>query len=450
MQKIVIGDILDKIDFTSKKTRIIHIKENKILVNIYAGNYMLPGGKIDNDETTIEAIKREIKEELGNTLIEDKLIPFKNIINNAAKYPSKHTINRINKTIDTTYYIYEGPIDLELERHLSKSEKAHNFTLKYIDIAELLSILNTNVFDEKQQVFANELIIIIKEILKYYKTIDLHTHTIYSDGEHSPNKVIEKAKNNNIRVVAITDHDTILGLKKIDFDLFKDILIIPGIELSIKRPHGRMHILGLDIDFNNKALNKKLDDIKNNCINNVKNIINYLLTKGIYMNPDDINSIFTKIGNIGRPDIAKLLVKEGYASSIQDAFDKYLVEAFNKTRKESKGLTYEEAIDLILKANGIPVLAHPNTLELNNDEFEELLQDMIKKGLKAIETNHSNMTYEEMEYYMSIAKKYNLAYSVGSDYHGEHIKPDIKLGSGKNNINKITASVLNLTNKKSR
>ena len=143
-----------------------------------------------------------------------------------------------------------------------------------------------------------------------------------------------------------------------------------------------------------------------------------------------------------------MCVKYGYATSIQDAFNKYLIEAYNKTRSTSKGLSYQECIELILQSKGIPILAHPKSLELPEKEFLILLKEMINSGLKGIEVYHSSHTEEEIKYYLEIANKYDLLISGGSDYHGKTIKPDIELGTGKNNGTRIKKlSLLDKLNK---
>ena len=156
-----------------------------------------------------------------------------------------------------------------------------------------------------------------------------------------------------IGTLAITDHDTLNGIKTIDKSdsLIVDsgIQIINGIELSAKVPKGRMHILGYDIDISDINLNKKMEELKDNSINAVLSIMEQIKRDyGIVFKYDDIKELVNANHNLGRPDLAKLCVKYNYATSIQDAFDKYLIEAHNKTRKTSKGLPYEECIDLIL------------------------------------------------------------------------------------------------------
>ena len=274
------------------------------------------------------------------------------------------------------------------------------------------------------------------------KIIDLHTHTNYSDGDLSPCQLVKLAIEKKIGVLAITDHDTLEGIKKIDRSslliIDSGIQIINGIELSAKVPKGRMHILGYDIDINDVNLNKKMEELKDNSINSVLSIMEQIKRDyGIVFKYDDIKQLVNSNHNLGRPDLAKLCVKYGYASSVQDAFDKYLIAAKNKIRSIDKGIPYEECIKLILQSKGIPVLAHPKTLELSEKEFLILLKELIDLGLKGIEVYHSSYTLEETKYYLEIANKYNLLISGGSDYHGPTVKPDIDLGTGKDNNLKI-------------
>lgn len=279
---------------------------------------------------------------------------------------------------------------------------------------------------------------IIKPYRASDKIIDLHTHTNYSDGDLSPYELIRLAIEKRVGILGITDHDTLDGIKQIDKtnSLIVDsgIQIIDGVELSAKVSKGRMHILGYDIDINNVNINKEMEKIKDNSINSVLSIMEQIKRDyGIVFGYSDIKELVNSNHNLGRPDLAKLCVKYGYASSIQDAFDKYLIEAYNKTRSTSKGLSYQECIELILQSKGIPILAHPKSLELPEKEFLILLKEMINLGLKGIEVYHSSHTEEEIKYYLEIANRYDLLISGGSDYHGKTIKPDIELGTGKNN-----------------
>ena len=281
------------------------------------------------------------------------------------------------------------------------------------------------------------------------KIIDMHTHTNYSDGDLSPHELIKLAIDQKIGTLAITDHDTIEGIKKVDRN--KDIIIdsgikiINGIELTAKVAHGRMHILGYGIDLKNTELNKKLEDLKSNSINSVLSIIEQIKRDyRIIFSYEELKELINANHNIGRPDIAKLCVKNGYAKTIQEAFDLYLIDAYKKTRKNNAGLSYQECISLILSSKGIPVLAHPCSLELNEKELLLLLKDMINIGLKGIEVYHSNHTKEQTKQYIKLAEENNLLISGGTDFHGKTIKPDILLGSGRNNnVHIRSLSILN-------
>ena len=285
------------------------------------------------------------------------------------------------------------------------------------------------------------------------KLIDMHTHTNYSDGDLSPLDLVKKAIKNNIGTMAITDHDTIAGIKTIDRNnqIIQEsgIKIINGIELSAKTKKGRMHILRYDINLDNKTINNKMIELKNNSLQSVLSIMEQIKRDyGIKFDYEDIKALINANHNLGRPDLAKLCIKYGYALTVQDAFDKYLIAAYEKTRQTGKGLPYQECLELITNSGGIPILAHPKTLELEEKEFLILLRNMIDQGLKGIEVYHSSHTKNEMNYYLDIANKYNLLISGGSDFHGESVKPDIELGTGKNNNLKIRKlSLLDKLNK---
>ncbi len=436
---------LDNADLTSKKARLISIVDDKILVCNYSGFYMLPGGKVDNGETFDEAVRREVREETKAILMPDDIQPYITINNYQENYLSRNYPMPITKATTTVYFICNKEINAQ-EGYLSPLEKAGNMRTSYMDIKTLKSILKAEV-RPKERVFAQELLGVIEEYELDHKLIDLHTHTNYSDGEYTPDEVIKKAIEQNIGTIAITDHDNIEGLKSIDYNKYPEIKILPGVELTAQVKKGRMHILGYLIDYYNKELNALLKTVRENNINNLKNIVEYLKHLDITFRPDELAEIFNRPGNIGRPDLAKLLIKYGYVQTVQEAFDEYLIEAFNESRCNNKGYPFPDILNMIAKSDGISILAHPTSLELNHEEFEELLKDMIKCGLMGLETYHPNITPEEREFFMDMVNKYKLLYSVGSDFHGEHVKEDINLGVGRGDINKRDASILQYINK---
>ena len=150
---------------------------------------------------------------------------------------------------------------------------------------------------------------------------------------------------------------------------------------------------------------------------------------GIRFKPNEIQSIFNANHNIGRVDLANLLLNNQYASTIREAFDLYLDPSYAKIRGTNVVKSYKECIDLVLSAGGIPVLAHPNQLLLTDEELYQLVKQLVSDGIQGIEVYHSGHTKEQTEYYEELANEFNLIKSGGSDYHGPISKPDTSLGN---------------------
>lgn len=270
------------------------------------------------------------------------------------------------------------------------------------------------------------------------KLIDMHMHTCYSDGELTPDELIEYAISRNVGTMAITDHDTVNGLKNIKKSYGNKIDIYNGIELSAQVSKGKMHILGYDIDINNQKLNDKLYELKNNSLQKILSLIEQIKKDyGIIFDYEEIKELINSNHNLGRPNLAMLLLKRGLVSSIREGFDKYLNDANDKVKGMNKKLTYQECLSLIINSGGIPVLAHPKTLKLDKEELIELLNNMKKCGLRGIEVYHSTHNQKERELYEFLANEFDLLISGGSDYHGKIVKPDIEVATGRNNNLKI-------------
>jgi predicted metal-dependent phosphoesterase TrpH len=288
----------------------------------------------------------------------------------------------------------------------------------------------------------------IEEYKKNAELIDLHTHTCYSDGELNPNQLLKMAISRGVKTISITDHDTLLGIKNILQDEGHNeteyIDVIPGIELTAKTDIGRMHILGYGFDLDDKKLNSRMKELQQNSINSVLAMICQLdKNYGITINPKDIAKLITANRNIGRPDIARILVEYGIVSSVDEAFKKYLIAVYEKTRGKTNKLNPGECIELIKWAGGIPILAHPHTLKRDDKDLLILIKELVSMGLNGLEVYHSNNTKEQEQYYMQMVQDLNLLYSGGSDYHGINVKPDIEIGTGKGNLKIKEVSVVN-------
>lgn len=257
--------------------------------------------------------------------------------------------------------------------------------------------------------------------------IDLHTHTTASDGTFTPSEVVRLAVELGIKALAITDHDTIDGIEEALLEGSKlGLEIIPGIEISVDFVK-EMHILGYFIDLNCLSLKATLDKLQDFRRKRNPLIVQRLQKLGFNITLQEV--LETAGGeSVGRPHIGKVLMDKGYVKSISEAFEKYLAVG-KPAYLEKEKLSPKEAIGIIIKAGGIPVLAHPKFLQLDEVSLGEILLYLTNLGLKGIEAYYSTHSLEETKQYLRLAEKYNLAVSGGSDFHGSN-KPEIILGRG--------------------
>lgn len=262
--------------------------------------------------------------------------------------------------------------------------------------------------------------------------IDLHCHTKASDGEKTPTELIDFAISKNVKAIAITDHDTIDGLEEaVKYAADKEILVIPGIELEVTTKKGQMHILGLFIDYNNKKFKNELLSIKQARENRNNKIIEELNKMGFEISLEELKQV-SGGKTIGKPHFAKVFLNKNYIQTKEEMFDNY----FNKpplSNFKKASYTAQEIINMIKKANGIAILAHPQTLKLNDKDLIGKIKELKSYGLDGMECYHSEQTEEEMIKFKKIAKDLNLIITKGTDYHGPIIKPNIELATGINN-----------------
>jgi len=276
----------------------------------------------------------------------------------------------------------------------------------------------------------------LKNLSDYHfdKGIDLHIHSTASDGTMPASKIVIMASGLHLKAIAITDHDTLEGSKEAVASMNSPFLrILTGVEISAKTPDsiqfsGTLHILGYNIQLDNSDLNKALSALQDARASRNPKIIKQLNNLGLEISMEDVKSK-AENGLIGRPHIAEVLRKKGYVASLEEAFDRYL----GKDRPgyvEKYKMPCDRTIELIKKADGIPVLAHPCFLNLNEKELEEfvcLLKSMGLEGIEAFYPEHSN---EQTAFYCKLAKQFGLKKSGGTDYHG-FFKPLIKIGEGE-------------------
>lgn len=257
--------------------------------------------------------------------------------------------------------------------------------------------------------------------------IDLHIHTTYSDGSLTPCEIVALSKKIGLKAIAITDHDTVDGVEEaLECGQRHELDVVPGVELSIEEDF-EIHILGLFIEHRDEQLKGILKEIKEGRRIRNKQIVSKLREQGLLVSFEDIAKL-AGTEDFGRPHIARELLKKGYVRSIKEAFEKYLKfngSAFVRRKK----LSSKDAIKAIKHAHGLAFLAHPIDIKLDEPELLKFIENLITYGLDGIEAYYSKHSKSKQEYYLSIARRYGLLVTGGSDFHGES-KPNLKLGEG--------------------
>jgi len=258
--------------------------------------------------------------------------------------------------------------------------------------------------------------------------VDLHTHSTASDGTLSPSELVYLAKKTGLEALALTDHDTLKGLKSAWQTASEEGLpFLCGVEISIKyQRKGHFHLLGYFLTPEVPEIENTLQKLHEAREKRNEKIIKKLQEMGIDITMEELREIAK--GEIGRPHIANLLVKKGVVKDFNQAFEKYLKKGAPAYVPKAL-LSPEEGIKIIFKAKGIPVLAHPVTLQQTEEELENYLKELKELGLAGIEAYYTEHTRGFTNFLLSLAKKLDLLVTGGSDFHGEN-KPDIKLGRG--------------------
>lgn len=262
---------------------------------------------------------------------------------------------------------------------------------------------------------------------------DFHVHTTASDGTLNAKEIIAKAKNMGLNTIAITDHDTIGNVKNcIEEGRKAGIKVIPGVEMSASVQTGKMHILGLGINPDDKHFNEVMENLRKSRLERNEKIIECLNKKfNIPISLVDVKK-FAKGESIGKPHIAAAIIEKGFARGNQEAFDRYLLDDEIKAIDRKK-LSPKESIELITYAGGIAILAHPVSLKLSDRDTFDKIKELMSYGLQGIEAFHCNHSILQAYTYNKMAEQLGLFVTCGSDFHGIEVKNDVELGCGKNN-----------------
>ena len=261
--------------------------------------------------------------------------------------------------------------------------------------------------------------------------IDLHVHTTASDGQYSPIDIIGKAVEKNIKIIAITDHDTVSGLEEGKIAAKKaGITLVPGIELNIQGAplniNGEFHLLGLGLKQISSSLTDLIEEIINNRLERNQEIIKKIQADGFDLTLEEMQADFPNTV-LGRPHFAAELVKKKIVKTRQVAFDKYLAKGrpWYVTRI---GADLDDAIEAIKDSGGVPVIAHPMSLYLSWGKLPDALQDFYNRGVQGLEAFHPGARVTECLRLEELGRKIGYFITAGSDFHGEKIRSDRRLG----------------------
>ena len=269
--------------------------------------------------------------------------------------------------------------------------------------------------------------------------IDLHVHSNHSDGTCSPEELVSLAQASDVSVFALTDHDTVSGVRKAKDAAAQsassgpEVTVISGVEISAAYKKKDIHILGLFVDETNPVLLAALEeavtarDLRN------EHMVERFRSLGIPLTLEDLR-LMNPDTVITRAHFATYLIKHGHVKTSQEAFSRYLgYDAPCFVPREY--MQPERAVSLILQAGGLPVLAHPLLYKLPPAELEALLKRLSEAGLKGLEVYYSSNSGFDEQVCFGLANRFGLLMTGGTDFHGAN-KPNLFLGTGRNhNLN---------------
>ncbi|MFC1962259.1 PHP domain-containing protein [Chloroflexota bacterium] len=255
--------------------------------------------------------------------------------------------------------------------------------------------------------------------------IDLHVHSNASDGRFSPEEIVQKAAALGLTALALADHDSVAGVAPAvrAATAFPGLTVIPNVEISTDTDDGEVHVLGYFIDHTDAGLNANLEGFRNSRLTRVRKMLARLNDLGMPVAWQRVRELAGD-GSFGRPHVARAMLEKGYITSFREAFEKYIGYGGPAYVPREK-MTPDEAIDLILRARGLPGLAHPFTMA----NVAAMVAKLKEAGLVALEAYYNGYTPGQRKTLVSLAQKYHLITTGGSDYHGLDDSTETMLGN---------------------
>jgi predicted metal-dependent phosphoesterase TrpH len=260
--------------------------------------------------------------------------------------------------------------------------------------------------------------------------VDLHAHTTASDGALTPRELVREAARRGVRVLAITDHDSTDGLPDAldEAARWPPLTIVPGLEINCDvepLPGGRaaeVHVLGYCLDWRAEWFQEFLRAQRAERVARVHRLADRLAELGMPIDPDEVFAL-VKEGAAGRPHVAQVMVRRGYVRSVREAFDRYL-HAGGPASVPRRRLAPVDAVRVIRRAAGVPVLAHPGLADR-----DDLISDLVAAGLLGIECWYAEHSAQQTAHYRELCRRWDLVPTGGSDYHGPQSGRAVMLGS---------------------
>ena len=262
--------------------------------------------------------------------------------------------------------------------------------------------------------------------------IDLHSHSIFSDGTDTPEALAGLADAAGLRALALTDHDTLEGLERfLACQARTRAELIPGIELSCRFLGRVLHVLGLFIDPTDPCFRERVEDMRARRVERNRLMVARLQAMGVAITWEEIAAL-APTDSVSRTHFARALVRHGAAGSPQDAFKRFIGDE-GPAFVPLKELTPRDAAAWIREAGGVSVVAHPGRFIPRNFRWEEAMADLKAQGLQGLEAHYPDYGPQEHQYFLDLAQTLAMVPSGGSDYHGGH-KPGLHLGVGTGSL----------------
>ena len=255
-------------------------------------------------------------------------------------------------------------------------------------------------------------------------TVDLHLHTTASDGTRTPTELVKLLAERGLRLVAITDHDSLEGIAEAKRELANhpEITLIPGMELSADIEENEVHILGYHLDENNPELHEVLVRFRVGREGRGERMVEKLKEMGFAITWERVVEL-AQGGAIARPHVARAMLEKGYISEMKEAFDLYIGRGGPAYVQREK-MTPEESVDLIRRFGGVPVLAHPTFTK----DPEGLVASLVPRGLAGIEVYYKDYNQETVGSLLEISQRHGLLALGGSDYHANEEEGEVEPG----------------------